>query len=386
MAKLGHKVVEAANNGKAYLPLMDPPDRLPDGSATDMIDDLRRVQEENPDKYISRRFYLQNGNYSRRAWSARFGTFEEFRRQAGLDLNRGAHRVELHTGLHASRDIYRGFKETEIDPYVGKHEKPMVATGIKRMLIGSDFHGKDVDPFAMTVFLDVAKSVQPDHIVLAGDVYDLYDFSRFDKDPRKLDLGEELKFVRDCIFKPLRETCPNAQIDLIAGNHEMRFLRHLADRTPYMKVFLDVMGFSMNRLFGLDEYQINFISRYDLAAHKTAEVRSEMAKNYKTYYGLYTVIHDAPKGNGFKLCGANGHGHKPGVVFDVDERFGCRHWTSLGCMSKVDAEYVEGLNKYQQGFALVTIDCDIGAVHSEYISFSDRMAVALGKVYHREAK
>lgn len=53
-----------------------------------MIEDLQRVQRENPEKFISRNFYRLHGVYSQRTWEVCFGTFLEFRRQAGLELSR----------------------------------------------------------------------------------------------------------------------------------------------------------------------------------------------------------------------------------------------------------------------------------------------------------
>ena len=197
----------------------------PTATSDQLVADLRRVQEENPEKFISRNFYRIHGVFSEKTWDCIFGTFLEFRRQAGLELSRNQHQLEKHTAKHASLDTYRDFQETEITPWVGKYEKPSDQGRTKTLLIASDFHDKEVDPFVLSVFIDTAKRVQPDIIVLNGDIFDLYEFSRFDKDPRLADLKGRFDFVRESIFQPLREACPNSQIDFTLGNHEQRLLK-----------------------------------------------------------------------------------------------------------------------------------------------------------------
>ena len=386
MSKLGQKIAEAGSKGKkaAISVMSEIVGKIKAGSAEELISDLRRVQTENEGQYISRSKYRKLGIFTESSWDCRFGTFEEFRRQAGLDLPRGARRIELHTARHAASDIYKGFQEVELNPLIGLYEKPSPEKGVKTLLVASDFHGKATDPFVWGVFLDTILRTKPDVICLAGDIFDLYEFSRFDHDPRQCDLKSEFEFVKNKIFRLIRGAAgPKCVIDFILGNHEARLLNHLADRTPYMKVLMDLMGHSLADLFGVHEYEINLISRADLAVFRPSEKRDEMKKNYKTYHGLFTVTHDAPKGGHFALCGASGHTHKPGTIATVDERFGGKFWLTLGCMSKVDAEYVQGLSQYQNGFAVVHIDTVGKSVVGENVIFSDTMAVVGSKVYLR---
>jgi hypothetical protein len=47
----------------------------------------------------------------------------------------------------------------------------------------------------------------------------------------------------------LRAAVSNAQIDLIAGNHDVRIFKHLADTTPAMLTLLsDLHGFTIRTL------------------------------------------------------------------------------------------------------------------------------------------
>lgn len=353
----------------------------PTATMDDLIEDLRRVKAEHPYKYITRDFYRIHGKYSDRTWSNKVGTFNEFRKKAGLELHRGAQKLEKDIAKHSANDRYRGFNEIEIMPYAGKYEKKGELKGIKTILIGSDFHDKDADPFVLKVFLETAKRVQPDDIVLAGDIFDMYDFSYFAQDPRQLKLKESFDFVRDHIFKPLRKACPKSNIDLIWGNHEHRVLRLMADRTPNLKVLMDLMGISLSKLLMLDDYQINLICKSDLAAYTPTEVRDEMRKNYKIYYDALVVDHFG--GEQFCMPTISGHTHKPKFLTKVNEKIGPTFWLTLGSIARADMEYVQGLNQYQNSFALVHIDTETKEVIPEHIYFTQNYAVVGGIFYKR---
>jgi predicted phosphodiesterase len=346
----------------------------------EMLQDLQRVQEENPGRFITRELYRKHGKFGDFSWRSRWGTFQEFRRTAGLELNRGAQRIEKAIATHSARDRYRGFFEVEVQPWVGKYEKTFKGSSLKTILVGSDFHDKEADPFVLSVFIDTARRVQPDIIVLAGDVFDLYEFSRFDKDPRLMNLKDRFDFVRDQIFRPLREGCPNAQIDFILGNHDLRLLRHMADRTPYLAPLLDLMGITLNQIFGLDEFGINLVAKGDFSAYMPKESRDEAAKNYKKYFGCVVICHFP---GDYGMCSIGGHTHKPFFQSKVNELSGGYFNLTLGCISKVDVDYVEGLNTYNQGFALIHIDPVLREAIPEQVIFTDHYTIVGGKLYKR---
>jgi hypothetical protein len=81
-------------------------------------------------------------------------------------------------------------------------------------------HDKNIDKFYLDVLLDTLKRVQPDVIVLAGDIFDCPEFGKYNVDPRDWDVVGRIKFAHENILAPMREICPTAQIDFIEGNHE----------------------------------------------------------------------------------------------------------------------------------------------------------------------
>jgi len=70
-------------------------------------------------------------------------------------------------------------------------------------------------------------------------------------------------------------------------------------------------------------------------------------------------------------------------VSKTNELVGDYFRTTTGCMSTVDHHYVEGLNRYQQSFALSHVDPVLKEVIPEHIVFSHHMAVVGGIIYRR---
>lgn len=108
---------------------------------------------------------------------------EEFRSESGLQLSRSQRQLEKHIAKHASLDESRKFYRLEIEPWVDKY-KQVMKPGMKKVIIASDFHDVETDLFCLSVFIDTCRVEQPDLIVLNGDIFDLYEFSRFDKDQK----------------------------------------------------------------------------------------------------------------------------------------------------------------------------------------------------------
>jgi len=328
------------------------------------IDDLRAVQEREPLCFISRTTYRNNGSYSDSTWNQHFGTFQEFRRQAGLELTRQQHKLEREIAKHASVDHYENYITSEVMPYLNKYPKNSnKKSHHRKMLVASDIHDKDANRFALSVFIDTCKKTQPDVIVLNGDIADCPEFGKYAKDPRDFSLVERHDFLKNQILKPIRESCPNAQIDYVMGNHEFRILRHLADASPYMKVVLaDVMGIRFKDFFCVDEFKINWVSKCDLTAFSYRDAKDQFRANYQIYYGCYIVCHEFDK-NLFTMSGTNGHHHQLEAHSSVDIERGSITWMQTPGLCNPDAEYLKNKSRWNMGF----IEVDINLKESQVI-------------------
>lgn len=345
------------------------------------INDIRKVQEKHPLKYITRNFYRIHGSYSDSTWSRYFGTFHEFRRQGGLELSRNQHALERHIAKHASLDVYRKFYEEEVLPFHRKFEKGHNGRWAT-ILVGSDFHDIECDPFMLATFIDVAKRVQPDIIVLNGDIFDAYEFSRFDQDPRLFSIKERHAFVEKEIFGPLRAACPKAQIDLIIGNHENRLMKIMAEKTPALKVILsDVMNITLADFFGVKKYNINLISKLDLDAFNSTDMAQTVKENYSVYFDCLVASHY--KDWRFGLTGVSGHTHRPDFETARNIPMGKISWTTTGCMARTRAEYMQGIDNAVNSFALFHVDKLTKTVTPEHFVVPGDFVVIHGKKYVR---
>ena len=298
-------------------------------SKDDCIEELKRIADIDPDQVISRNYFRIHGVCSDSTWNRYFGTFEEFKRQAGLKLSRQQHAVERAVAKHASVEHYKRFaaeREDWAEKYLRIDQKRF-----KSILVASDLHDVEIDRFFLRVLLDTAKRAQPDVIVLNGDIFDLPEFGKYNVDPREWDVVGRIKFTQEHILGPLRAACPDAQIDLIEGNHEFRLLRHLADATPALKAVLsDLHGFTLAKLFGLDKYQINYIAKADLKAWTKQDLGSEIQNNYRVYFDS-VLCHHFPHARNMGLPGVNGHHHRHQVWPMFSPVYGAYEWHQLGC-------------------------------------------------------
>ena len=352
---------------------------MEDWDAEDCIAELRRIAEKDTEVVITRNYFRNHSAISESTWNRFFGTFEEFKRQAGLKLSRQQHQLERHIAKHASVDHYRQMNLDRAD-YAVKYERDTTGRW-KTLMICSDLHDIECDPFFLRVWLETVKRVQPDIIVFNGDIADLPEFGKYGVDPREWDVVGRIKFMHEKILRPTRAVAPNAQIDYIEGNHEARMLRHLADESPAMRAVLaDLHGWTVAKLLGLDEFEINYIAKANLAAFTKRDFEKELAQNYKIYFDTF-VCHHFPFAREWKMPGVNGHHHKHIVWPNFTPVYGAQEWHQLGCGHKRAASYCEG-EKWHMGFDIAHIDTHTRATTHDYVTVSD-FAVAGGKFYHR---
>lgn len=350
-----------------------------DWTKQDCIDELRRIDALDPEQVVTRNYFRNHSRISESTWNRYFGTFHEFKRQAGLILSRAAHQLEKQIAKHASIDKYREVNE-ERQSYAENYIKPSNGR-YKNVLVCSDLHDIECDEFFLEVLIDTAKRMQPDIIVFNGDIFDLPEFGRYSVDPREWDVVGRIKFVHEEIFTPLREVCPNTQFDFIEGNHEFRLLKHLTDATPALKVVLsDLHDFTIPKLLGLDEFGINYIAKADMSAYMRNDVKKEVSKNYKVYYDSF-ICHHFPEGKHLGLPGINGHHHKEKIETLYNETYGSYQWVQSGCGHIKDACYTMG-EKWSQGFVIAHVDTEELSTIFEVVTISD-FAVVGGKYYFR---
>ena len=258
-------------------------------------------------------------------------------------------RLELDISKHAGLDSYRAMNAQKAG-YEGKYLKD-TGRREKSVLVITDVHDKDRDPFVRRMYIEGAVRMQPDVIFLNGDIWDAPEFGRYTKDPREWDLIGRIKWVHK-FLEDLRNAAPDAEIRYLEGNHEFRLMRHLSDSTPALKTILsDLHGFTIPKLLGLDKYEVNYIAKADLAIINKSDIKREIGKNYDILWNALLGCH-FPEGASMGLPGWNGHHHSHICRTMYNVIFGAYEWHQVGAGHKREAEYCNA-GKWANGMMMV---------------------------------
>lgn len=110
------------------------------------------------------------------------------------------------------------------------------------LIVGGDAHIPYHDQDALEIFIERAIEMEAKTVLLAGDWIDCYQVSRFQKDPRKRSIKEELETFKD-VIGIIKSALPKAKIIFQKGNHEDRIDAYIMSNAP--------------ALFGLDNLTLN---------------------------------------------------------------------------------------------------------------------------------
>lgn len=343
-----------------------------------ILADIQRVAELNEHGNVTRHSYREHGSFATFEIEKHFGNFTEAKRQAGVMPTRLQSQLLSQAAKHASFDELRKLNIDRAD-YGDKYLKPS-GKRFQSMVIASDLHDEDLDPFVRRVMIDTIRRLEPDIIVFGGDVFDLPEFGKYTVDPRTWDVVGRIKAVHN-FLEEVREAAPDAQIDMLEGNHEYRLLRHLGESSPAIKAVLaDIHGMTVGSLLGLDKYEVRYIARGDLAAWTKGDIRREIRKNYEVYFDTLLVDH-FPDGIKRGLSGVNGHHHKFEARSFYSALRGPCQWMQLGCGHRRQAEYCDG-HHWNMGFLIAHVDTQEHLVAMNYVPVLDHAEVG-GKFYFR---
>jgi hypothetical protein len=137
-----------------------------------------------------------------------------------------------------------------------------------------------LDPFhdeaAMAVALAILRDVQPDRVVNLGDLLDMAEASRFVREPGfALTTQPTIDRAHEFLAQQ-RETCPDAQIDLIEGNHDRRIGIDIVANAKWAFGIrragtpADWPVMSVPHLLRLDELGIGYVDGYPSAGRRCA--------------------------------------------------------------------------------------------------------------------
>jgi predicted phosphodiesterase len=219
----------------------------------------------------------------------------------------------------------------------------------ERILVLSDIHFPHHSKPSLEAAIAYGKKLNPTVVYLNGDTVENYALSRWEPDPRKRDLPEEIKLARQGL-RYIRERFPKARLIFKHGNHEARSEDYLKRKAP--------------ELLGVEDFKLSSLLRFD-------ELRiTEVALLQVAKFGKLNVIHghELPKGISNPVNAARGmflrlaetsmcgHFHQTSQHTEArgikKEVVSC--WTT-GCLCGLQPDYAI-INKWNHGFAVVETD------------------------------
>ena len=297
--------------------------------------DMLRVacdESTNPfwkDKILSAKRYRRFGHYPFEYIEREFGTFAHAKEVAGLADKVGTRRQKAARAEQSRREHATRYQEEVFLPYV-YDPAAREARGTELMLSISDTHAGYLDPFTWWSFLHACKAMDPDIVLLNGDMIEGSAISRHPKVPGKvMKLQDEFNFLREMIQK-LREVCPDAEIIWTAGNHGLdRLASYLTQVAPGL-AGLDSMR--IDKLAGLDEYGVHLAQGGSFVSPEGQETRITGVKLHGFYIGYHgTALGQTPYLTELRdsgLSGQSGHVHRAGMAYSTTEALGAHSWMS----------------------------------------------------------
>lgn len=322
-----------------------------------------------------------------------FGTFTGLMQAAGLTEGPVTRRVARFQERINYANSMADQVEAELMPWVRKKYKKPGKT--VEMIIGSDFHAQYTDPFALHVFLENIRQVQPDIVVLAGDIVNFAPVSRWPQSPHKnLSLQEEIDFTVENIIGATREAAPNADIDIIPGNHEEWLFKYIMERAPSLA---SLRTLQLDELLQLKKYDVRLIlDSYPPSKGMPAKLeKAAVLRNSQLYHDTFMVTHGTSTGQSPHLTelaamgvpGCSGHVHSASSAIRPTIRSPHNEWNCLGMMANysINHSYIHGRpNPHSIGYGRVTLIPEKRLHFFSHVHIRDGVALADGVLYTKK--
>ena len=376
---LQYHVNKARKAQQSHVPLSQDESKIQVATRDEIIAEILRVVEQDTTVVVTRNHFRNESRYAESAWIAHFGTWDEAKRQAGVTLSRSAHRLGLNVAKHASVDRMRALNADKRE-YEGKYLRP-ASRRFQTLIHVTDIHDKECDPFALRIMLETIERIQPEKVIIGGDLFDLPEFGKYGVDPREWDVVGRIRAAH-AILRDIRARAPDAELVLVEGNHEFRLLRHLAEETPAMRVILsDLHDFTVPKLLGLDQFEVNYIARGDLGTFTERDIKEELNRNFYIAWDAY-LVHHFPYGKKMGYPGGNGHHHRFHAEQFYSPHFREYQWLQLGAMHRRLASYTAG-EQWGLGFNICHVDTHTKHSVNEYAHIADHAMIG-GRFYERD--
>lgn len=212
----------------------------------------------------------------------------------------------------------------------------------KTVLHVTDHHIPWQSKRAVALSVEAARTLQPDILVVGGDLVDFYALSKFDNpQKRKANVQFDLDGARQTLAD-YRQAAPSAAIHYLYGNHEMRLAKYMERRAPELS---DVRSLELTSLLGLQDLKI--IPRGYGDSVDIGDLRFVHGSRIRKWGGMSAVAQSDSEGRSIAM----GHSHR---LAHISVRRGTtllRNYES-GCLCLLRQPYLESPPDWQLGFSV----------------------------------
>lgn len=205
--------------------------------------------------------------------------------------------------------------------------------------VASDLHVPFQDDKAVDAFVGYCKEVQPDIIVINGDLVDMYMLSKFAKGEGRNPMSE-IEEARDILCK-IREACPSSHIYYVIGNHEQRLEKTILNKAPELASLIE------------DIFSIFKLDNIEVIGCGSLTLNDNLVFKHGTLLGNKSGLSAIKEMENAYMSGATGHTHR--LAKYIARKAGRKFiWLETGCLCSMEPEYMLNPN-WQQGFAMIQI-------------------------------
>ncbi len=372
-----------------------------------LCEDLRAVYAVPRDVLgpsASRRRYRELGSYSEELVTVCIGSWEEFKRQAGIEPKLAVKTVERNISKTLRAQQVMQYADKFVKPWDGAYDNLDMTKERVTIAVGSDFHSKFICPFARRVWMDVLKTEKPDGVRFNGDGPDFPALSRHRQLPGHFCLSVQdeadiwTAFMRDS----RKAAGPKADLKWILGNHDIRWITAMAEAAP---IYSSIRSNRFHEQFDLDNLKVGLVARSSFLNPSGSMRSNDIAQNWETLNDakgrpFWTTVHgflcgkDAPYAHmrKFMTNGTNGHLHDERVVSGGSLATGVVRWWQTGCMAwprAVAAGYIQGpieASGWGMQFILVHLYPHTRHVQIEPVTIGEDIATFRDRVYRITAE
>jgi len=251
-----------------------------------------------------------------------------------------------HEALEWARREYPSAQLSHLRRDMRRAEQRAAGKQTRTHVFLSDFHVPYHHEKAVEHVVECVGDLDPDVLVLGGDVIDCHMVSRFTDKPNAMSIREEIDLAHDVVFDPLEEAvgeeCPRLFLE---GNHEERIARHRHEN----QAFHDYQPMYVENMLDLDERGWQHKTYMDVVDIDGVQyVHGDIARKHAAY---------SAKGACLDLGlqrAVIGHSHKLGLW---SHEATAQKWCAEagGLFDREKADYVDNPN-WQNGFVVVRSD------------------------------